>query len=244
MHIWGTVLFTWATPCFRALSAGSWFCWTTDPGKPGCVVWQCLAGCVTRSCHWGAGQWGGSETTGLYWGFVLDLWALCRGDTPHTTLEWIVYHPVARWAALVCIRCRQMITCSHCFSVHQMITCSHCFSVHQTITCSHFQLQFMHIKWTQNELVIFSVLNILYTFPPLTVTLTTDFKFSPVWLLPVGCLLGRHNCIHPPRVWRVIFFLGHSCTAGQIIYIKKTCAYGRFWQARFLKPLKNACMHP
>ena len=138
----------------------------------------------------------------------------------HTYMKWIVYHPVARWAALVCIRCRQMITCSH------------------------FQFQLMHIKGTQYELVIFSVLNILYTFPPLTVTLTTDFKFSPVWLLPVGCLLGRHNCIHPPRVWRVIFFLGHSCTAGQIIYIKKTCAYGRFWQARFLKPLKNACMHP
>lgn len=44
-----------------------------DPSTPGCVVWQCLAGCVTMSCRWGAGQWGGLETTGLCWDSLLGL---------------------------------------------------------------------------------------------------------------------------------------------------------------------------
>lgn len=75
---------TWETPCCQALPAGSWSYWTRDPGTPGCVVWQCRAGCVTGSCHWGVGQWGGLETTGLCWGSWLDLqrdhadeWAPC-----------------------------------------------------------------------------------------------------------------------------------------------------------------------
>lgn len=47
--------------------------------------------------------------------------------------------------------------------------------------------------------------------------LTADFQLSPVWLLPVGCLLAGHNCVHPPGIRRVIFFLGHSYNTGEII---------------------------
>lgn len=49
------------------------------------------------------------------------------------------------------------------------------------------------------------------------IILTADFQLSPVWLLPVGCLLCRHNCVHPPGIRRVIFFLGHSYNTKEII---------------------------
>lgn len=49
--------------------------------------------------------------------------------------------------------------------------------------------------------------------------LTTDFQLSPVWLLPICCLLTGHNCVHPPGIRRVIFFLGHSYNTREIIYI-------------------------
>lgn len=74
---------TWEKPCCRARPAGSWSYWMRDPSTLGCVVWQCLAGCVTMSCRWCAGQWGGSETTGLCWDSLLGLrWD--KGKTKRT----------------------------------------------------------------------------------------------------------------------------------------------------------------
>lgn len=71
---------TWEKPCCRAQPAGSWFYWMRDPSTPGCVVWQCLVGCVTASCHWCEGQWDGLETTGLCWDSWLGL--RCEKDRP------------------------------------------------------------------------------------------------------------------------------------------------------------------
>lgn len=91
-------LHTWETPCCRALPAGSWSYWMRDPGTPGCVVWQCLAGCVTMSCHWGAGQWGGWETTGLCWDSLLVLHSksgkrTCTGEWGPNATPLPLWHP-------------------------------------------------------------------------------------------------------------------------------------------------------
>lgn len=64
---------TWVIPCCRALPAGSWSYWRRDPGTPGCLVWQCLVGCVTGSCQQYAGQSDGWERRGLGWDSLLGL---------------------------------------------------------------------------------------------------------------------------------------------------------------------------
>lgn len=61
-----------------------------------------------------------------------------------------------------------------------------------------------------NPCILFSFHSDIMT-PSETLNITNNLQLCPIWLLPIGRLLTGHYSIHPPWVWRVIFFLGHPC---------------------------------
>lgn len=192
-----------------------------DPGTPGCVVWQCLAGCVTVSCHWGAGQWGGSETTGLCWDSLLCLW---RKWGKGQTGQWVQESNAIFTKINVKENCSPLIWISQNrwadFTVEKQKKQTNMFAIFLfdsedlVITCVQLCKAMEKNMWEENK---FKNPQMIYLHKQKI--LTTDFQLSPVWLLPICCLLTGHNCVHPPGIRRVIFFLGHSYNTREIIYI-------------------------
>lgn len=80
--------------------------------------------------------------------------------------------------------------------------CESGLSIGVRVRCPH---TFGHTEARKN------MLHILYRRDNKQHEITTDLQFSPVRLLPVCCFLAWHYSVHPPWIWRIIFFLGHPC---------------------------------